>query len=230
MLSIDQIREYPLFAGLDETELANLSACLIKRTFAKGAYIYYPGNPGLNTYLVETGLVRLFFIDAAGQEYLLNLIGPNEAFGLPLLEDDQFRVTGAAAHQPSVVLSIGREDLLQLMDHSPQFMRNIYLELVTIARKLLLHTRSLVTLSLNGRLATMLLRLTKKDENQQCVINMLLSQEELAGWLGASRGRLNRAMNQLQQMGLIRVDGQKIVVLDSPGLEKMTEEQTLEQV
>lgn len=26
-----------------------------KRAFAKGAYIFYPGNPGLNTYLVETG-------------------------------------------------------------------------------------------------------------------------------------------------------------------------------
>lgn len=66
MLSIDQIREYPLFAGLDETELAYPSACLSKRAFAKGAYIYYPGNPSLNTYLVETGLVRLFFYQCRG--------------------------------------------------------------------------------------------------------------------------------------------------------------------
>jgi pimeloyl-ACP methyl ester carboxylesterase len=48
MLTIDQLRTYPLFAGLTEIELAGLASCLIKRTFARNAYIYFPGNPGLN--------------------------------------------------------------------------------------------------------------------------------------------------------------------------------------
>jgi len=229
MLTTDQLRKYPLFAGLNGDELACLAPLLTKRTFAKGAYIYYPGNPGLNTYLVESGLVRLFFTNAAGEEFLLNLIGPYQAFGLPLLQSGQYRLMGAAAYQPSGILSISCDDLGKLMDASSRLMRNIYQELSTNARKLLLHTRSLVTVSLNGRLAIMLLRLARKDENQFDIVDMPLNQAELASWLGASRGRLNRAISHFQKLGLIRVNGQRIIILNRPGLEHMTEEQIMEQ-
>jgi CRP-like cAMP-binding protein len=156
---------------------------------------------------------------------LLNLVGPHEAFGLPLLKEDESRVMGAAVYRPAVVLSMSREDLFKSMDESPQLMRNVYQELTTTARKLLLHTQSLVTTHLDGRLATLLLRLARKDLNPVSMIDMPLSQAEIAGWLGASRGRLNRAMNRLTQQGLIRVDGQKILILDPAGLRRITGEQ-----
>lgn len=228
MVPVAQIRHYPLFAGLDGDELARLAPLLTKRVFAPGAYIYYPGNPGLNTYLVESGVIRLFLTDAAGQEFLVNLIAPGEVFGHPLLEDNQLRIVGAAAHRPSVLLCIGREDLFQMMDLSPRLLRNVYLDVITNARKLLLHIRMLVTLPLTGRLATMLLRLPSQDEDQACTVELPFSQETLAGWVGASRGRVNRAMKQLQQMGLIAVDGQRVMLLDRAGLARLTEEQTVE--
>jgi CRP-like cAMP-binding protein len=230
MLSVDQIHKYPLFEGLNETELARLACVIIKRSFAGGAYVFYPGSPGLNAYLVESGLVRLFFSTASGKEVLLNLAGPPEVFSLPTLEDTQLRIIGAAALLPSVLLSIGREDFFQLLYSSSQFSRNVYLELSTISRKLLLNTRTLTTLNLIGRLATLLLRLARKSANQEHVILLPISQEELAGWVGSSRGRLNQAMKLLQQLGLISVEGQKIAILDYPGLERMSEEQTLETV
>jgi CRP-like cAMP-binding protein len=230
MVSIEQLRDYPILSELTDADLAYLSTCLTKRVFAKGAYIFFPGNPGSNTYLVESGLVRLFFTNASGQEYLLNLVNPREVFGLPLLEDDQALLMGAAAYQPLVVLSIAWEDLLQLMDRSPRFMRNVYQGLMTSTRMLLMQLRTLVTLDLNGRLAITLLRLAVEDENQKWVVNMPLSQEELAGWLGASRGRLNQALSHFLQQSLIRIDGQKIVILDYPGLAEMTETELLVKV
>jgi CRP-like cAMP-binding protein len=229
MVTVGQISHYPLFTGLADAELARLAPLLTKRVFAQGAYIYYPGNPGLNSYLVESGLVRLFFTDAAGEEYLLNLIKPLELFGHPLLVDNQLRVLGAAAHQPSTVLSIGRAEFFEMMDISPQFLRNVYLDLSINARKLLLHTRTLVTLSLNGRLSTMILRLASEGEHLERLIELPFSQEMLASWMGASRGRVNRALAQLQQMGLIEHDGQKIRLLDRAGLERMAEEQNADE-
>lgn len=224
MLTTNQLGDYPLFKGLNDDELARLASLLTRRVLAKGAYLFYPGNPGQNTYLVESGKMRLFFTNAAGQEFLLNLVGPLETIGLPLLDDDQFRVIGAAAFQSSVILSISRDDLFKVADDSPQLMRNIYRELSISARKLLLHTRTLATVDLNGRLATILLRLSRKEGNDVNVIAMPLNQAELAGWIGASRGRLNRAIAQLQQKGLILVAEQEIEILDRPGLEKLTDE------
>jgi len=233
MLTADQLRLYPLFAGLTVDELSRLALSLSKRTVAKGAYLYYPGNPGLYTYLVEAGLIRLFFTNANGEEFLLNLVGPRETFGLPLLLDDQLRVMGAAARQTSVVLVISREDLFHWMECFPTLMRNVYLDLSISARKLILNTRSLVTISLRGRLANMLLRLGAKGKDQgkdSDKIILPLTQTEIAGWLNASRGRLNRAMKELQQLGLIRVDGQRIFILDREGLQRMTEDIVLDRV
>ena len=230
MLHIEQLRMYPVFADLTDVELASVPPVLKRRAFAEGAYVYYPGNAGLHSYLVESGGVRLFLSTAAGQEMTLKLIGPQDAFGLPLLDDEQVRLTGAVAHQPSVLYSIAREDFLQLMDRSPQFMRNIYQELATDARRLLLHVRSLATLDLNGRMAAMLLRLARLTADGQYLVEMPLNQEEFASWLGASRGRLNQAIHQFEDMGLIRFEGSEIVIQDYQGLERMTEEQTIEEV
>jgi CRP/FNR family cyclic AMP-dependent transcriptional regulator len=230
MLSIEQLRNYPIFAGLTEVELSGVPPILKKRAFADGAYIYYPGNPGLHSYLVKSGQVRLFLCTAAGQEMTLKLIGPQEVFGLPLLDDEQVRLTGAVVYQPSILYSIMRKDLLQLMDRSPRFMRNIYQDLVTDARRLLLHLRSLATLNLNGRIAAMLLRLARMTADGQYLVDMPLNQEEFASWLGASRGRLNQAIHQFEDIGLIRLEESEIVIQDYPGLERISEEQTIEEV
>lgn len=230
MSATDQIQNYPLFEGLSEAELASIAPRLVRRSFARGVHLFYPGNPSMNTYLIESGLVRLFFVDARGEEFLLNLIGPREVFGLPPLGKNQLRIIGAAAHQPSVILSISCQDLLSFMDRSPQFMRNAYQAVATSARQLAMHTRSLVTLGLYGRLAVLLLRLSMRPSETPDEITLPLSQAELATWVGASRGHLNRTVARMQQLGLIHVDGQKIVILDRPGLVRLSEEQATEQV
>jgi len=230
MVNVDQIRNYPLFDGLTEAELAYLANATVKRSFARGAYVFHPGIPAINAYLVESGQVRMFFSTTSGQEVLLNLAGPREAFTLPTIEDSQLRVIGASALTPTVLLCIGREDFFQVFATSPQFTRNVYRTLLIISRKLLLHTRMLATLDLNGRVAAMLLRLAIKSANEQHIIQVPISQEDFAGWVGASRGRLNQVMKRLQQLGLIEVQGQKIAILNYPGLEQLAEEQTLEKL
>lgn len=229
MIYSNQLIEYPIFTGLSEAELSSIAARLVKRTFARNAYLYYPGTPGLNMYLVESGLVRQFFCDNTGREFLLNLIGPRSSISLPLLKDEQLRATGAAAQLPSVVLSLSREDLFYFMERSPQLMRNVYVDLTNSLLKSMVHARSLASASLMERLAVILLylwRIAQKSAAPQELgdkITLPLSQTEIAGWLGASRGRLNRALSQLEQMGLLRVNGQQLQILDRSRLERMAE-------
>jgi CRP-like cAMP-binding protein len=161
---------------------------------------------------------------------IITWTGPPEVFGLPSPEDNQLRVVGAATLQPSVFLVIARSVFFDLLYSSPRFVRNVYRELFIASRKMLLNTRALTTLDLNGRLATMLLRQATKGTNQEQIVRLPITQEALAGWLGASRGRLNQAMQLFQQRGLISIDGQNITILDYPGLVRMSEEQTAEEV
>jgi CRP-like cAMP-binding protein len=217
---------YALFNGLSSGEMAQVAGCVSKRTFGKGAYLYHPGNPARNFYLVESGLVRLFFTDASGQEYLLELAGPGAMIGVPLLYEDQLRALGAAAVVPSVVLCLSQQDLAHFAGRFPRLMSNIYRSLDGGMRKLILFIKTLVILGVEGRLAFLVLHLSEvcgaqgdPDEFESPV-----SQAELARWLGASRGHLNRALGRLQQSGLIRVKGQTFTILDRAGLQRMTQD------
>jgi CRP-like cAMP-binding protein len=220
MPTADQLRRYPLFAGLGNTQLEGLASCMVKRSFARGAYIFHPGNPALNTYLIESGMVRIFFTDTQGHEFLLNLAGPRSVIGPPIVQSGQVRLMGAVAHESSVVLSISQEDLSRFAESSYQFCKNIYMEVADSARKLLAHHQSFIILDLDGRLAVLILSLAGENNAE---VDLPISQTELAGWLGASRGRLNRSINHLQESGWIRVEGQRFIILDRQGLQREAE-------
>ncbi len=145
MINADQLQDYPLFAGLSETELSSLAPSLSRRTFAKGAYLFYPGSQSQNIYLVESGLIRVFFTNSAGQEFLIDLAGPRAIVGLLLLREDQTHVGGAAALRPSTVLILSQKDLNYFIQSSPRFMHNIYQAMDNEIRKLLLYALALDT-------------------------------------------------------------------------------------
>ncbi len=226
MLNADQLRKYPLFSGLSDDELAKLAPCLTKRQYAKGAYLFHPGSPVLNMYVVESGLVRAFFTNSHGEEFMLDLIGPRSAVGLPLMREDQTRMLGASAVTPLVSLVMAQQDLIRFSQRSPQLMRNVSDLVHGSMEKLLIHIRSLVTLGVNGRLAGVFLYLSRSDGdlNVKTEIDLPLSQTDLANWIGASRGHLNRAISHLEESGLICVQEHKLVILDRPGLERASEE------
>jgi CRP/FNR family transcriptional regulator len=230
LISISQLQNYPLFAGLTETELSSLAPSFSKRTFAKGAYLYYPGSPSLNIYLVESGLIRIFFINSVGHEFLLDLVGPQSTVGMPLLREDQTRLGGASAVQPSTVLVLPQQDLNYFIQRSPRLMHTIYQQMDLALRKLFMYASSLATISLQGRIASALLYLTRDTgQGAQNELDLPISQTDFASWMGASRGALNRTLSHLQQIGLIRVEAQRFTILDRPGLQRMTEDMLLDQ-
>lgn len=217
---IEQIHKYPLFAGLIEDELTALSTGINKRSFAKGAYIYHPGAPGLNMYLVESGLVRMFFANTQGDEFLMNLVAPIDCFGLPLLMDDQVRIVGAAAVRDTVLLSLSRDVVFDSMRRFPQFALNIYLEMSNKMRILGEYMHGVATLSVQGRLARVFLHFSVRQGTE---MDLSISQGDLASLIGSSRGHVNRALVKMQAQGLIRKEGYKIFILDLQGLVKASE-------
>ncbi len=225
MPTTDQLRQYPLFVGLSDEELSALAFCITKRSFAKGAYLFQPGNPALNIYLLESGIVRAFFTNSRGREFILTLIYPSAVIGMSLIRDNQTRMLGVSAATPSVILVLAQADLQRIAQQSPALTRNLSNMIDTNVRTLIAHVRSLVMLSVNGRLANTFLYLGRGNRDE---IELPLSQSELASWIGASRGHLNRAMTYLQKSGLIRSEGQRIIILDRAGLEREAEKEISE--
>jgi CRP-like cAMP-binding protein len=51
------------------------------------------------------------------------------------------------------------------------------------------------------------------------VLDLRLTQGELATWVAASRESVNKVLSSFRDQGLIAVDGQGITILDRAGLE-----------
>jgi CRP-like cAMP-binding protein len=220
MIITEQLRNYTLFKDLDEADLQLLAACMAKRYYKKNTYIFHPGNQAAHLYLIESGLVRLFFNNQKGEEFLLNLVRPGAWFGHPLMLEPQFRLMGAAAQQPTVVLTLAYSDLFQVMATSHQLNFNLYTEMSTLSRKLLQHYQSFLTVGLEGRVAYLLLHLRETNGDE---IFLPISQTRMASWLGVSRGKLNRTLIKFQKLDLIQIDGALVRILNVRELARIAE-------
>lgn len=223
---MNPLEEYPLFTGLPEAALAQLGACVTKRAYGKGVYLYHPGSPARHVYLLESGLVRLFFTNQRGQEHMLELLGPHTLIGIPMLQETQLRLLGAETLQASVVLALPTPILGQCAQQFPQLMLNIHLSMDNTLRRFISFTQTMVTLHVTARLALLLLYLSQVPglQDGEASFHSPISQAEMAGWVGASRVHLNRALGRLQKLGLLQIDGQHFTILDRGGLQRMGED------
>ena len=68
----DVLKQVPLFALLDEEEIAVLAAQVDIKTFARRQRIYKTGDPGGRAYVLISGSVRVTTVDEDHQEVVID--------------------------------------------------------------------------------------------------------------------------------------------------------------
>jgi CRP-like cAMP-binding protein len=93
-----------------------------------------------------------------------------------------------------------------------------------LVRRLTEQTGDLVFLDLSGRLAKLLLRLAEaRGEPGPAVVDLGLSQSDLASMIGATRPAVNRVLQSMAARGMITMDGRIIVLRDVAALRRRAE-------
>jgi CRP-like cAMP-binding protein len=221
MSTMAMLRSLPFFSGLTPQELESLARHLRKRTFGKGMIIFHKGSLGRSLYIIESGRVRIFLLDEAGQEISLNIYGPGQVFGELALLDDLPRSAGAVVMERAAVYALDRRDLLHCLETCPRLAENIIRELAGRLRYTTACLEQLAFLDVHGRVAAKILELADRfsPDGTASWIDLQLTQTELATWVVARRESVNKVLAAFREQGLIQVDGQRITVLDRPGLE-----------
>jgi CRP/FNR family transcriptional regulator/CRP/FNR family cyclic AMP-dependent transcriptional regulator len=216
------LRNVPFFAGLSDQELQVLAESLGKRTFGKGMIIFHKGSPGQTLYIIESGKVRIFILSESGQEISVNIYGPGDVFGELALLDGLPRSAGAVAMEKTVTFTLRRDDFLRHLEACPRMARSIMEVLSTRVRYTTDYAESLAFLDVYGRVAAKLLELADRYgvRKEGIEIELRLTQAELASWVGTSRESVNKVLGTFRDYGLIEVEGQRITILDRPGLKR----------
>jgi uncharacterized membrane protein len=115
----EDLREIPLFALLDDDEMAVLAAQVDIKKFAARQRIYKMGEPGRHAYVMMSGVVRVTTVDQDHQEVLVDEPGPGDFFGFASMLEDSPHQTTATAMEEAVCLEVSRDDIAVLVQRKP---------------------------------------------------------------------------------------------------------------
>lgn len=116
------------FVGVLSNELRALESDGHARKFRAGEVIFSAGDVGDGFYVVESGEVRISAVVGQDEPRTLAMIGPGDFFGEMAVVDDAPRSATATAETPTRAFFLGREKLLELLQHRPHLALNIVRE------------------------------------------------------------------------------------------------------
>lgn len=204
-----------LFKGLAEADLESLLPSVRRRRFARGTYIFREGDPGDQLFLIVTGAVKISRTTEAGDEAVFAVLGEGEAFGeLAVLEENALRSADATALSETECLLILRSPVVAFLQSHPSAMWRVVTVLSDYIRSKDETFADLAFHDIPGRVARKLLELASaRGETVEAGVEVRLSQETLAGLVGASRGNVNRALSRFVSLGYIKLERGRIGLL-----------------
>lgn len=214
----------PFFTNMNPEEADGLAKRLVIRRFSAGQTIFHHGDPGGLLYIISKGKVKIAHSTPDGQEALLAILGPGDFFGELALLDDSPRSATAEAIESTETLTLHREDFIRYMQHNPDFALHVLHTMAQHIRRLNNQISDIFFLDLPGRLARTLLNLADQHGRQTedgIVIDLSLTQTDLAEMTGATRVSINKALGRFRRSKWVRVNGRRFTILDRDAMQNL---------
>ena len=113
------LKEVPLFALLDDEEMAVLASQVEVKRFNARQRIYKIGDPPGQAYVLVSGSVRVTIIDEDNQEVVVDEPSHGEFFGFASMLDETPHQTSAQALDDVVCVEVDRKDIAVLLERKP---------------------------------------------------------------------------------------------------------------
>jgi CRP/FNR family transcriptional regulator, cyclic AMP receptor protein len=215
------IRGSVIFNGIEPALLREVVQLSRTRRIHKGAMLFQQGDDGDALYGVIDGLIRISLAGEHGKELILGLMEPGDIFGEIALLDGLPRTADAHAAEDSLLLVIDRAQFIVLLEREGRLARHV-IEL--LCERLRANTERLgehAFMNLGARLARKLCALSVahgRHEHEEILIDVRLSQTELAQMLGVTREAVNKQLQQWTRQGVLRFDRGRITIADAKRL------------
>jgi CRP-like cAMP-binding protein len=208
---------------LTRQQAQSLKARAIPRRFRKGQAVFHEGGPSDRVVALLSGRVKVSTTTTEGKEIVLAFRGPGDLLGELSVIDGQPRSASVEAIEPVEALAITTPDFKAFLVEHPEIGLML---LETLTRRLRDADRKRVEYGAHdtvGRVSARLLELAEEygEEDPRGVrIGLPLSQEELAGWTGASREAVSKALQTLRAAGWVVTERRRITVCDPEALRR----------
>jgi CRP/FNR family transcriptional regulator, cyclic AMP receptor protein len=208
--------------ALSEEEAAYLRARGAKRRFPRGDALFREQEPSDRVMLLLAGRVKIASVAEDGRESVLAFRGPGEVLGELSAIDGRPRSAGVVAVDNVEALVIPARDFRGFLERSPRAALWILERLVTRLREADRKRAEFGASDTIGRVAARLVELATEYGREQpgggIRIDLPITQEELASWVGSSREGVNKALHTLRGLRWVATERRAITVLDIEAL------------
>jgi CRP/FNR family cyclic AMP-dependent transcriptional regulator len=188
-----------LFSALDPDALRLMLTGARSVRCSRNDVLFSEGDEAEQLYLVRSGRIAIAKRSPDGRESVLALMEGGDLFGeMPLFDGEQ-RSADARALENSDLLVVPYPPIKAVLEERPQLLWEV---VALLSRRLRAENAALadsVFLDVTGRTAKRLLELAGEADE----FLLPITQEELAGLVGASRERVNKAISAFVRLGWI---------------------------
>lgn len=227
---IDRLRRLRLFARLSDEELGDLGGRTRLRSYKRSEVIFRKDDPGTHLYLVLDGAVKIALPGEFGQEALVAIMRPGEFFGDLALFDRSPRSASAVALEDTRAALLAGDDFIAFLERHPSAVRIVLESLASTIRRLSDRVEHLTFLDVPSRVAKYLLDLAQAStapipaghgaSAAPVALELSLTQDELAAFVGASRVSVNRVLGDLERRDIVSIRRRRIAIKDPERLAK----------
>lgn len=188
-----------LFRQFTAEERLALAGAAIRRSLFRNDVIFTEADAPTELFVVLSGRIAIANKSIDGRESMVALMESGDLFGEMGLFDGEGRSAEARALEPSEVVVLPYEPVRAAYEHRPDLLWDVVRLLASRIRATDTALADSVFLDVTGRTAKRLLELAGDADE----FTLPVTQEELAGMVGASRERVNKAIASFVRLGWI---------------------------
>jgi len=208
----------PLFSDLSPPELLRLAGGCQLRRHLRGESIFHVGQPCEEFHVTVTGQVKLFALSPAGQEKVIELVGPGHSFAEALMFTGKPYIINAQALTDSLLLSVAKAAVIKEIEQDSRFALRM---LAGISRRLHGLVHDVEAYALHSGVQRVIGYLLRDHEAEDCVsgdvitVSLPVSKATVASRLSLTPEYFSRVLHELESARLIEVDRRDIHILDA---------------
>lgn len=214
MLNFNLLVKSPVFMGLDAARLEGiLQGIHIQiRRFGKNEPVVHAGDPCQDLMLVLSGSVKGEMADYTGKTIKIEDIEAPRPLAAAFLfgQNNRFPVNVIANEEVSL-LCISRPEFLKMLQQDQRILTNYLNSISSRAQFLSSRIKFLSFKTIRQKIAHYLL---EQAGDRLAVVELPLTQAQLAEFFGVTRPALARAMGEMAAEGLMEVQRRSIRILD----------------
>ena len=220
------LQHFSLLQEFTQAELLTVAHMMDMQVLAKGERVFQAGELADHVYFLKDGHVKIYRRGHFGRKLTLVILKPGETFGELTLTAGDSHEQEAEALETSTICATTGSDFRALLDLKPALAFRVMQRQGQQQRLLERKIARLVFKDVPARLAETLLELGD-DYGQPCAhglaLELVITQQDLADLIGATRQVVNATLKQFQRRRLIYPHRNFLCFADRDGLRRVAE-------